>query len=128
MERKNNMNKITVNKNSRVLFIGDSITDVKFNSKMRFKIKGKKYTAKTNKKGVATASIKNLKVGKYSISSSYGGCTIKNTIKIKKLFQIDMLTFMNKCSIIENVKEHIEGNIDLKEVICGWPLFYRHNF
>ncbi len=52
--------------------------------KVTFKIKGKKYTAKTNKKGVATASIKNLKVGKYSISSSYGGCTIKNTIKIKK--------------------------------------------
>jgi len=52
--------------------------------KVTFKIKGKKYTARTNKKGVATASIKNLKVGKYSISSSFGGCTIKNTIKIKK--------------------------------------------
>ena len=54
------------------------------NKKVTFKIKGKKYTAKTNKKGIATASIKNLKAGKYSISSSYGGCTIKNTIKIKK--------------------------------------------
>lgn len=52
--------------------------------KVTFKIKGKKYTAKTNKKGVATVSIKKLKVGKYTISSSYGGCTIKNTIKIKK--------------------------------------------
>lgn len=52
--------------------------------KVTFKIKGKKYTAKTNKKGVATASIKNLKVGKFTITSSYGGCTIKNTIKIKK--------------------------------------------
>lgn len=52
--------------------------------KVTFKIKGKKYTAKTNKKGVATVSIKNLKVGKYTITSSYGGCTIKNTIKIKK--------------------------------------------
>jgi len=28
-----------------------------------------------------------------------------DTIKIKKLFQIDIETFMNKCSIIENVKE-----------------------
>ena len=52
--------------------------------KVTFKIKGKKYTAKTNKKGVATVSLKNLKVGKFIITSSYGGCTIKNTIKIKK--------------------------------------------
>ena len=49
------------------------------------KIKGKKaVTAKTNNKGVATASIRNLNVGKFSITSSYGGCTIKNSIQIKK--------------------------------------------
>ncbi|WP_298523003.1 right-handed parallel beta-helix repeat-containing protein [uncultured Methanobrevibacter sp.] len=54
------------------------------NKKVTFKINGKKYTAKTNKKGTATISIKNLKVGKHTITSSYGGCTIKNTIKIKK--------------------------------------------
>ena len=54
------------------------------NKKITFKIKGKKYKAKTNKKGVATVSIKNLKAGKYQITSSYGGCTIKNTIKIKR--------------------------------------------
>ena len=52
--------------------------------KVTFKIKGKKYTAKTNKKGVATVTLKKLKVGKYTITSSYGGCTIKNTIKVKK--------------------------------------------
>ena len=52
--------------------------------KITFKIGGKKYSAKTNKKGVATAAIKNLKVGKFTITSSYGGCTIKNTIQIKK--------------------------------------------
>lgn len=54
------------------------------NKKVTFKVKGKKYTAKTNKKGLATVSIKNLKVGKFTITSSFGGCTIKNTIKIKK--------------------------------------------
>ena len=54
------------------------------NKKVTFKIKNKKYTAKTNKKGVATAVLKKLKVGKYAITSSYGGCSIKNTIKIKK--------------------------------------------
>lgn len=54
------------------------------NKKINFSIKNKKYTAKTNAKGIATLSIKNLSVGKYTISSSYGGCTIKNTITIKK--------------------------------------------
>ena len=54
------------------------------NKKIIFKIKNKKYTAKTNNKGVATASIRNLNVGKFSITSSYGGCTIKNSIQIKK--------------------------------------------
>ena len=54
------------------------------NKKITFKFKGKKYTAKTTNKGIATVSLKNLKVGTYTITSSYGGCTIKNTIKIKK--------------------------------------------
>ena len=52
--------------------------------KITFKLKGKKYTAKTNKKGVATISIKKLKVGKYTITSKYGECTVKSTLKIKK--------------------------------------------
>ena len=63
-----------VNKNGKILK----------NKKITFKIKNKKYTAKTNKKGVATLSLKNYKVGKYTITSSYGGCTVKNTIQIKK--------------------------------------------
>ncbi len=63
-----------VNKNGKVLK----------NKKITFKLKNKKYTAKTNSKGVATLSLKNLKVGKYTLTSSYGGCTIKNTITIKK--------------------------------------------
>lgn len=52
--------------------------------KITFKFKGKTYVAKTNKKGVATITLKNLKVGKYTITSKYGACTVKNTIKIKK--------------------------------------------
>lgn len=54
------------------------------NKKITFKFKGKKYTAKTNSKGVATLSLKNLKVGKFTITSSYGGCTVSNKITIKK--------------------------------------------
>lgn len=54
------------------------------NKKVTFKIKNKKYKVKTNKKGVATLTLKNLKVGKHKITSSYGGCSIKNTITVKK--------------------------------------------
>ena len=52
--------------------------------KITFKFKGKTYSAKTNKKGVATITLKNLKVGKYTITSKYGVCSVKNTITIKK--------------------------------------------
>lgn len=51
--------------------------------KITFKIKGKTYKVKTNKKGLATVSLKNLKVGKHTITSKYGKSSIKNTIKIK---------------------------------------------
>lgn len=44
------MDKILINKNSKILFIGDSITDVKFNRRMRFKIKGKEIYALQLKK------------------------------------------------------------------------------
>ena len=54
------------------------------NKVVTFKIKGKKYSAKTNAKGIATASLKNLNAGKYFIYSSFGGYTIKNTLTIKK--------------------------------------------
>ncbi len=54
------------------------------NKKITIKVKNKKYNVKTNKKGIATLTLKKLKVGKYTVKSSYGGCTISNTIKIKK--------------------------------------------
>jgi hypothetical protein len=63
-----------VNKNGKILK----------KKKVTFKFKGKKYKVKTNKKGIATLTLNKLKVGKYTITSSYGGCTIKNTIRIKK--------------------------------------------
>lgn len=53
------------------------------NKKITFKFKNKKYNIKTNKKGIATLSLKNLKKGKYLIYSIYGKSTVKNTIKIK---------------------------------------------
>jgi hypothetical protein len=54
------------------------------NKKITFKFKGKTYKAKTNKKGIATVILKNLKVGKYSITTTYGKTSIKNSIRVKK--------------------------------------------
>ena len=53
------------------------------NKKITFKFKGKNYRVKTDKKGIATLSLKNLKKGKYSIVTIYGKAGVKNTIKIK---------------------------------------------
>lgn len=51
--------------------------------KVTFKIKGKTYTAKTNKKGIVTVNFKNLKVGKYSVTVNYLNSKIKTTLKVK---------------------------------------------
>lgn len=54
------------------------------NKKVTFKFKGKKYVVKTNRKGIAKLTLKNLKVGKYSILTCHAKITLKNIIKIKK--------------------------------------------
>lgn len=52
---------------------------------VNIKFKGKTYKIKTNKKGIATFKIpKNLKVGKYTIKTTYGGLTVSNKITVKK--------------------------------------------
>ncbi|WP_405292943.1 Ig-like domain repeat protein [Methanobrevibacter sp.] len=58
--------------------------------KITFKFNGKKYVAKTNKKGIAKATVKSkdlkkLKVGKkIQIQATYLKDTVKKTIKVKK--------------------------------------------
>lgn len=52
-------------------------------AKITFKIKGKKYSAKTNKKGVATVKIKINKKGKYTITISFKGSTLYSSKTIK---------------------------------------------
>jgi hypothetical protein len=58
--------------------------------KITFKFNGKKYIAKTNKKGIAKVTIKKkvlkkLEVGKkVKYQASYGKVTVKKTVKVKK--------------------------------------------
>ena len=54
------------------------------NKKISFKINGKTYNSKTNSKGIATISLKNLKVGNHKITIKYSKTAINKTIKIKK--------------------------------------------
>lgn len=63
------MDKITLNKNSKVLFIGDSITDVKFNRRKMFSIKGNKIYALQLKKRLKNYS-KNIDIKIKGIASN----------------------------------------------------------
>lgn len=72
----------TIKFNAKILNSNGKIVK---NKKVSFKFKGKTYSAKTNSKGIATLSLKNsYKVGTYYIYTTYGGLTVKNSIKIKK--------------------------------------------
>uniref|UniRef100_UPI0026219E0A Ig-like domain-containing protein n=1 Tax=uncultured Methanobrevibacter sp. TaxID=253161 RepID=UPI0026219E0A len=52
---------------------------------VKIKFKGKTYKVKTNSKGIATFKLaKNLKVGKYTIKTTYAGLTLSNKITVKK--------------------------------------------
>lgn len=78
----------TVKKGKTIKFTAkllDSKGKILKKKKVTFKFKGKTYKVKTSKKGIATLKItKKYKPGKYTISSKYGGLTIKNKITIKK--------------------------------------------
>ena len=52
---------------------------------VKINFKGKTYKIKTDKKGIATFKLpKNLKVGKYTIKTSFGGLTNSNKITVKR--------------------------------------------
>ncbi len=87
------LKKVTVKKSAKKLVIKATL---KINGKavkgkkVTFKFKGKKYTAKTNAKGIAKitvkkAVLKKLKVGKkVKYTATYGKKTAKKTVKVKK--------------------------------------------
>jgi len=85
---------VTVKKSAKKLTLQATLGKVngKYlkNKKITFKFNGKKYTAKTNKKGVAKVTIKSsilkkLKVGKkVTYQATYSKDTVKKTVKVKK--------------------------------------------
>lgn len=59
------------------------------NKVVKFKVNGKTYKAKTNKKGIATVTLKKavinkLKVKKYSVKVSYLNDVVKSTLQVRR--------------------------------------------
>ncbi len=71
--------KVLVTKDGKAVGAGESVT-VKFN--------GKTYTAKTDANGYATVKLSaKLKVKSYTVTATYKGVTVKNTVKVKHLIK-----------------------------------------
>ena len=71
--------KVLVLREGKAVGAGEKVT-IKFN--------GKTYTATTDKKGYATLKLNTkVKVKKYTITATYKGVTVKNTVKIKHVIK-----------------------------------------
>ena len=88
-----NLKKVTVKKSAKKLVIKAGLKidgKVAKKKKLIFKFNKTKYTAKTNKKGIAKITVpkyilKKLKVGKtVKIQVTYGNKTVKQSVKVKK--------------------------------------------
>lgn len=87
------LSKVKVKKSAKKLTLTAKLTKGKSlikGKKITFTFKGKKYTAKTNSKGIAKVTIKKavlkkLKVGKtVKYQAKYGSLTVKRSAKVKK--------------------------------------------
>ena len=83
------LNKVSVKKSAKKLVLKATLKNLK-SKKVVFKFNGKKYTAKTNKKGIAKVTIdksvlSKLKVGKkVKYQATYLKDTVKKSVKVKK--------------------------------------------
>ena len=87
------LKKVTIKKSAKKLILTATLKKGKTpmkKKKVTFRFKGKKYTAKTNKKGIAKVTIKKavlktLKAGKkLTYKATYCKTTVKRTVKVKK--------------------------------------------
>ena len=87
------LKKVTIKKSAKKLILTATLKKGKTPMKKRkvtFRFKGKKYTVKTNKKGIAKVTIKKavlktLKAGKkLTYKATYCKTTVKRTVKVKK--------------------------------------------
>ena len=84
------------------------------NQVVTVKINKKTYKVKTNKNGVASFTIpKTVKPGKYTITASYKGQTIKNTITVKKILSPNKLVKVkrtaSKLVLVAKLKKKLKG-------------------
>ncbi len=71
--------KVLVTRDGKAVGAGQTVT---------FKFNGKTYTAKTDSKGYATLNLNTkVKVKKYTITATYNGVTVKNTVNVKHLIK-----------------------------------------
>ena len=71
--------RVLITKDGKAVGAGESVT-IKFN--------GKTYTVKTDANGYATLKLNTkVKVKKYTITATYKGITVKNTVKVKNIIK-----------------------------------------
>ena len=101
---------------------GDNGKLVGANQVVTVKINKKTYKIKTNKNGVARLTIpKTVKPGKYTITASYKGQTIRNTVKVKKILS------SKKLFKVKRTAKRLVLRAKLKKKLKGKKITFRLN-
>ncbi|WP_407377534.1 hypothetical protein [Methanobrevibacter sp.] len=91
--------------------------------KVKFTVAGKTYYAPTNAKGIATVKL-SLAPGKYTITASYSGKTVKNSVTVKQIISAKKTTNVKKSKkqtfITITVKGHkVKQSVNVKFTYKG---------